>query len=29
MWFDTKGNARVLVDFGRNTRISKVNVYIW
>lgn len=28
-WFDTKGNSRVLVDLGRNTRISRINVYSW
>ncbi len=28
-WFDTKGNARVVVDLGRTTSISRINVYSW
>lgn len=29
MWFDTKGNSRVLVDLGRNTSVARINVYSW
>ena len=28
-WFDTKGNARVVMDLGRTTSISRINVYSW
>ncbi len=28
-WFDTKGNARVVVDLGRTTSISRINAYSW
>jgi glycogen debranching enzyme len=29
VWFDTKGQSRILVDLGVSTDVSRINVYSW